>query len=175
MWRYMKPCGGNIQVGLFALRPPPLNLKKGRRALERTNQVTVQYLLLFRTFHQSSWTNPSVWVWKRPRTELCWGRLRVSAQVLHEAPGGPADDASTSCTSSKKTLSLLRFTFWEPPDRRCNSWMLLPCSVQRVKSLLHCVFVFLTHSAACQMTPDPHLPSEKPAAKQEVHVMKPSD
>lgn len=56
-WHSMELCGGNIRVGLFALRPPA-NQKRGQQALERTEQVTVQYLLLVRTFHQSSGNEP---------------------------------------------------------------------------------------------------------------------
>lgn len=59
MWHNMTPCGGNICVGLFALRPCRPK-KRGQLELERTNQVTVQYLLPYRTFHQSSGTNQSV-------------------------------------------------------------------------------------------------------------------
>lgn len=121
---------------------------------------------VLQNFHQSSVMNQSVWVWSWPRTLGTYQEhLRVSAQVLHGASRGFADDASADVNVDQMAPSLLRFTLWEPPDRWWNAWMLLPCSFRRVKSLLHCMFVFMTHSAACQMTPDWHLPFGRSCSK----------
>lgn len=90
MWHRMKRCGGNLRVGLFALRPPP---KKGHHARERTAQLEVSKSSASSEFFPSIFRNEPKCLsleltWNRA-VGTCRGRVRASAQLLQEAPVGP--------------------------------------------------------------------------------------
>lgn len=85
MWHYVRPCGGNIRT---ETPPPPKTQEQGQQAPERTDQVTVQYLLLVRVFHQSSGNEPKCFDGSGSDPEQLWGRTADGLRVS-PAPSSP--------------------------------------------------------------------------------------
>lgn len=96
----MKRCGGNLRVGLFALRPPPE--KRSSRARTHEPSSRFRNLLLLRNFFPSIFRNEpkclSLELTRNRAVGTRRGTCACERPTPARSPGGPAGDASAYCT-----------------------------------------------------------------------------